>query len=116
MSLKHSAEKQPAARPAAPAWGRVAKDGETARTLCLSVGERSVSYPADAIARWELSPGKPESLVIMAGHETVTLLGRKLVTIRDALNAGRLLEVKQQDDNSAENETAVSEIRFAVAD
>jgi hypothetical protein len=57
MSLKHSTDKPSVARPAAPSWGRLAKDGETARALCFSIGERSVSYPADTIERWEFSRG-----------------------------------------------------------
>ncbi|WP_198529944.1 hypothetical protein [Geminisphaera colitermitum] len=53
--------------------------------------------------------------MITAGHEIVTIRGRKLAAIRDALNAGRLLEVQQKGDNATKNETTVSEIRFAVA-
>lgn len=120
MSLKHSTEKPSVARPAAPSWGRLAKDGETARALCFCLEKRSVSYPADAIARWEFLLGNPDALVITADQETITVLGRKLIVLRDALNSGRLLEVTvtakpTADDCTTENETTVSEIRFAVA-
>ncbi|AHF92559.1 hypothetical protein OPIT5_22300 [Opitutaceae bacterium TAV5] len=119
MSLKHSTDKPSVARPAVPAWGRLAEDGEATRAVCFCIGERAVSYPADAIERWEFSPGNPDALVITAGQETVTVLGRKLVTLRDALNSGRLLEVTvtakpTAGDSAAENETTVSEIRFGV--
>ncbi|EIP99252.1 hypothetical protein OpiT1DRAFT_03765 [Opitutaceae bacterium TAV1] len=114
MSLKHSTDKASVACLAAPTWVRLAKDGEAARSLCFCLEKRSVSWPADALARWEFSPGNPDPLVITAGQETVTVLGRKLVTLRDALNSGRLLEVTVTKpiagDCAAENEPSVSQL------
>jgi hypothetical protein len=60
-------------------------------------------------------------LVITAGQETITVLGRKLITLRDVLNSGRLLEVTVMEKSTAsgcitENGITVSEIRFAVVE
>ncbi|WP_043581915.1 hypothetical protein [Geminisphaera colitermitum] len=121
MSIKPLPGKEPVVKLPTPAWGRVAKDGDLSRAVCFvtATGGHTVSFPVSALSRWEFSPGNPDSLVIAAGKETVTVLGRKLTVVRDALNAGRLLEVKIKpaagDCETAENETTVSEIRFAVA-
>lgn len=119
MSIKSIPGKEPVVKSPVTAWGRMTREDELARAICFSfsTGGRTVSFPVAAIARWEFSPGNPDSLVLKASQETITILGRKLATLRDALNAGRLLEVTvaKPGDCAEKNETTVSEIRFAVA-
>jgi hypothetical protein len=90
MALKYLAHKPPAPLPAAPAWGIISDDGEPPGVLRLEWQDRSESIPYHTLTRWSLESGDSDTLVIIAGGVTVTVRGRELVAVRDALDTGRL--------------------------
>lgn len=94
MSIKQHPDKEPVLPPAPPSWGLLAAKGDLAAAVRFIIGNRTVSYPCHALSRWELSAGNADSLVIWTGKDQVTVTGRKLAALRDALDDGVLLQVK----------------------
>ena len=117
MALKQQHPTASAAPPEEPVWGRLAEKGETAPVVRFERSDGSVSFPLHALRRWELKPGPPECLAIAAGLETVTVTGQGLAALRNALDAGTLLIVRQRPRRgpaAAATETIVTGITFAV--
>lgn len=118
MSLKGNPEREALPPLNGPGWGRLAEKGTTAAVVSFVIGENSVSYPAHGLKRWELSPGPPEMLKIEAGEEVVTVSGRGLHVIRDALDAGLLVSLRVRTGRFAPvstGETVVLEINIRSA-
>jgi hypothetical protein len=94
MALKHLAHKPPVPLPAAPAWGVVATDDESPGVLRLECAERTESLPYHTLTRWTLKPGAEDVLTVHAGSLVVTVRGRELAPVRDALDTGRLVSLR----------------------
>lgn len=94
MSINSHPGKDPLAPPAPRAWGVVAAERQTASALRLVLADRSVSYPVNELKRWEHVAGNPETITILAGREVVTIEGRNLVEVRQALDDARLRELR----------------------
>lgn len=75
-------------------WGKLVDEGRLASVIRFVTPQQTVSWPMHGLLRWTWTPGDPESLVIHASGATITLNGRKLEAIRDALDAGRLQQVQ----------------------
>jgi hypothetical protein len=119
MALKHLADQdKPAPTAGGVPWGRLAEKGETAQAVRFAVGDRTVSFPFHCLKRWEFIPGSPDALIIQADDETITVNGRLLGPIRDALDAGTLLVLRTRvgrfSGAAVPDETAVTGITFTV--
>lgn len=90
MSLKPQPDRKPPELPPAPAWGELADAGEAVGVIRIECTAGDYSFPYHVLSRWALHAGPPESLVIQAGKDTVTVHGRQLSAVRDALETGRL--------------------------
>jgi hypothetical protein len=56
--------------------------------------DRTVSYVASTLSRWELSLESGETLTIDAGDDKVVVTGSGLAAVRDALDSGQLQELR----------------------
>ena len=117
MALKTQFENEPAAPPSRMrSWGVLTDNGETAQVVRFVVGDRSVSFPFHAFKRWEFAPGATDILTIRIEQEIVTVQGRGLAVVRDALDAGELLVLRVRVGclpPAAPDETTVTGITFA---
>lgn len=94
MSINSHPGKDPLAPPAPRSWGTVAPERETASSLRFVLADRSVSFPAGELKRWEHIAGNPEILIILAGKEIITVEGQHLAEIRLSLDDFRLRELR----------------------
>ena len=119
MALKGHPETEPVARqPRTRPWGVLTEDEETAQVVRFVVGDRSVSFPFHSFKRWEFNPGTTDTLAIRIEEEIVTVQGRGLAAVRDALDAGALLILRVKPGrlpSASSEETTVTGITFAVA-
>jgi hypothetical protein len=119
MALKTQFENEPAAPPSRMrSWGVLTDNDETAQVVRFVVGDRSVSFPFHAFKRWEFAPGATDLLTIRIEQEIVTVQGRGLAVVRDALDAGELLVLRAKAGrllSAPTDETTVTGITFAVA-
>ena len=119
MALKGQFENEPVAAPSRTrSWGVLTDNGETAQVVRFVVGDRSVSFPFHAFKRWEFAPGATDTLTIRIEQEIVTVQGRGLAVVRDALDAGELLVLRVRPGrlpSVSPEETTVTGITFAVA-
>ena len=119
MALKGHPEADPAAPlPRVRAWGVLTDDDETAQVVRFVIADRSVSFPFHAFKRWEFNPETTDTLVIRVEDEIVTVQGRGLAAVRDALDAGALLVLRVKPGRAPSappDETTVTGITFAVA-
>jgi hypothetical protein len=119
MALKGHPEADPATLlPRVRAWGVLTDNDETAQVVRFVVADRSVSFPFHAFKRWEFNPGTTDTLVIRVEDEIVTVQGRGLAAVRDALDAGALLVLRVKPGrvpSAPPDETTVTGITFAVA-
>lgn len=82
-------------------WGRLSGEGRSAAVIRLILLDRTVSFPYHTLVRWEYSVGESEMLLLYAGNSVVTITGRRLVRLRDGLDAGRLEQVRSQGERAA---------------
>ncbi len=94
MALKPQLDKVPVARASPVQWGELGDPGEPTGVIRFECADGAYSYPYHALKRWVLQSAEPESLVIEVGQDQVTLHGRKLEELRDALDAGRLRVIR----------------------
>jgi hypothetical protein len=94
MSIKQDPSKEPLTPPAEPPWGKAEPEGKTANVVQFVLADRTVSFPVKAIKRWELVGGDPERLLITIEKELVSVEGKALGLLRDALNESRLQIVR----------------------
>lgn len=113
MTLRSDAGAAPVRPHAQPAWGELASSGETASVLRLCTPGRTVSFPSSLLRRWELA--QEHTLTLLAGDETVTIEGRDLSAVRDALDAQRLHLLRVTHGRPfPQSGTHVTAITFAV--
>lgn len=119
MALKDHTETSPAApQSRTRSWGLLTDGDETAQVVRFVVGDKSVSFPLHAFKRWEFMPGATEMIAVRTEAETITITGRGLAAVRDALDAGELLVLRVKPGRATSeppDETAVTGIAFAVA-
>ena len=119
MALKGHPEADPSAPlPRVRTWGVLTDDDETAQVVRFVVADRTVSFPFHAFKRWEFNQGSTDTLVIRVEEEIVTVQGRSLAVVRDALDAGALLVLRVKPGRAPSappDETTVTGITFAVA-
>jgi hypothetical protein len=94
-------------------WGRINPEPQSAVVLrvCKKTSlstEETHSYPYRALSCWHWRGGREEELKIEAGSDLVTVKGRGLDRIVDALD-GNTLEILCETpvDNAIENENPV---------
>jgi hypothetical protein len=75
-------------------WGRLVDEGRLAAVVRFVTPQQTASWPVHGLIRWVWTSGETESLVIYASGATITITGRKLEPIRDALDSGRLQQVQ----------------------
>lgn len=95
MSIHPHPGEAPLTPPTPRPWGIVMPERQSAAVLRVVLTDRSVSFPWSEIRRWEHVAGNPETLVIVVGRETVTVVGEQLAEIRTALDLSRLQELRQ---------------------
>ncbi len=99
-------------------WGVLAEEGDGAQVVRFVVGDKSVSIPFHTFKRWEYSPGTAETITIRTDSEIITIAGRGLADVRDALDAGELLILRVKSGRAPtapSDETTITGITFAVA-
>lgn len=115
MTLKVRLERADPLPPARSDWVRIAAKGEERPVVRFVVGDQTVSFPTHVFRRWELTSGETDTLRILADREVITVKGRSLDRIRDALDSGLLLEVRARSARiDAGAETVVTIISFTV--
>ena len=75
-------------------WGRLVDEGKFATVIRFVTPQQTASWPVHGLTRWVWTPGESECLVVHAAGATITVTGRKLDVLRDALDAGRLQQVQ----------------------
>lgn len=75
-------------------WGRLTDEGRLAAVVRFVTPQQTASWPVHGLIRWVWTPGEAESLVVHASGATITMIGRKLDVVRDALDSGRLQQVQ----------------------
>lgn len=98
MTLKPQIDKSTPPKPVSPLWGAMAEPGEMVGAIRFECGDKSYSYPYHTLSRWVLARGRPDSLEIAAGNDTIKVLGQSLEKLRDALDAGVLKVLTEQAD------------------
>jgi len=94
MSIHAHPDKDPLAPPPPRAWGVVVPEKQTVGAIRFVLADRSVSFPAGELRRWEHVAGTPETLTILAGREVITIEGLHLTEVRLALDETRLRELR----------------------
>jgi hypothetical protein len=90
MNLKPQVAKVSIPLPVSPVWGDVADSGQPVTAVVFECTEAAYSYPYHTLSRWVLTPGTSETLRVQAGEDEVTIQGRNLKSISDALASARL--------------------------
>jgi len=115
MNLKPQPDKPTVALPNPPTWGVLAQDGEPVSSMRFECAVASYSYPYHRLDRWIFHPGDPERLIVQAGKDTITICGRELVSVRDALENGRLRVLRSAGERYllTKTGTVIADICFA---
>lgn len=98
MSLKPQSDKVPMSLPISPVWGELADAGQPVTVVVFECAEAAYSYPYHTLSRWVLSQGATETLRIQAGVDEVTIHGRNLKLISEALGSARLRVLRATND------------------
>jgi hypothetical protein len=72
----------------------VVDDGARAPCLRFVLPDRVVTFAADQLTRWDHVLGDDENLSLTLAGETVRIEGTDLISVRSALDHGRLLELR----------------------
>jgi hypothetical protein len=94
MSIHQHPAKEPLAPPPGPLWGEIAPENERSAAVRFVLADRVVSFPVGELRRWEHTAGNPETLVVAAGVELITIEGQHLAAIRAALDGAKLREIR----------------------
>lgn len=93
MSIKRS---ERTGAPSAPASTCVVVSGHPVSALRCELAERTVSFPPSIVKVWESIDGEAgEKLIIYTDKGRVTVTGRGLAAVHDALDAGRLQVIRE---------------------
>lgn len=118
MTLKPQAAKTPAPIATRPTWGEMADSGELATVARFECADETYSYPYHALSRWLWRAGNPETLIIRAGTDQVTINGTGLRRVRDTLDSSRLRVLRVAGERLADfgSDTRVISIGVEPAD
>lgn len=94
MSIHQHPARSPLVPASPPGWGEVTPEHASSPSVRFVLADRSVTFPTGMLQRWEHVAGNPETLVILAGGEEITIEGRHLGEIRQALDDTRLRELR----------------------
>lgn len=116
MTLKPQLDKTPVPVTPPPAWGDLAEPGEPVGVIRFECEEGAYSYPYHALSRWVLRPGQPECLIVQAGKDRLTVRGRDLDVVRDALDIGRVRVLRITNARYAGDQhgTIVAELKAEI--
>ena len=93
MSIKRN---EPAGGAAAPkSEPCVVVSGHPVPVVRFELAERTISYLTGELKRWELISGEQDKLLIKAGSDCVTVIGRDLAAAHDALDNARLQVLRE---------------------
>ncbi len=114
MNLKPQSIKATLPSLAAPSWGELADEGQPVSVVVFECSEAIYSYPYHTLSRWVLAPGASDTLRIKAGGDEVTIEGRNLRVVGDALCSARLRLLRVANDryDVAKEAVVISRIRF----
>ena len=101
--------------PPPPPWGRLTDEGKLATIIRFVTAEGTFSWPCHGLIRWEWKSGESQSMIVHASGAVITVTGRRLDVLRDALDAGRLerVQVMSERVTGAETEPQVRGITIA---
>lgn len=99
MSIKRQESASGPTVPSAEAC--VVMSGHPVPVIRFELTDRTVSYVAVELKRWELIPGEPDKLVIRAGGEVISIVGRNLAPAHDALDNARLQILREAPSRRA---------------
>lgn len=88
--MSHFPSRELSPLPPPPAWGRLSEEGRFATVVRFVTAEGTFSWPCHGLIRWEWKAGDLQCLIVHAAGAVVTITGRRLDVLRDALDAGRL--------------------------
>jgi hypothetical protein len=76
-------------------WGSIASEPQSVETLCIQIEEvvgkpRIYYYPYRTIGKWNWQLDDPETLEIQIGGIQLSISGKRLRRLADALNLGQL--------------------------
>ena len=94
MSIKQNPAKDPLGPVPEPPWGEVKPEGKTSDVVRFVLADRTVSFPVKELKRWELVGGDPECLQIKTEKAVITVEGKLLAAVRDALDEVRLVQLR----------------------
>lgn len=102
------------AAPAPPLWGQLAADGSTAAVVRFVTPGRTVSIPYHVILMWALE--SDTQLTIRTTSGDICIHGLRLGIIRDALDDGRLLQLKVTPERLAASDASSARITSIAFD
>ena len=114
MSLKPHSDKVPMPSPISPIWGELVDAGQSATVVVFECAEAIYTYPYHTLSRWVLVQGAAATLRVQAGKDEVTIRGRNLNAICDALGNARLRVLRATNDRYQNQTDAVVISRITV--
>ena len=107
MSLKPQSDKVPRPSAISPAWGELADAGHPVTAVVFECADATYSYPYHILSRWVLTHGSTDTLCVQAGDDEVTIQGRCLKSISDALGSTRLRVLRASTERYSEADDVV---------
>lgn len=114
MSLKPQSDKVPMPLPVSPVWGELADAGQTVSVVVFVCADAAYTYPYHTLSRWVWAPGATDTLRVQAGEDEVTIHGRNLHAIGDALGSARLRVLRATNERYETQPDAVVVSRISV--
>ncbi len=99
MSIKR--REPPGGTPPAKPTGCVVVSISPITSVRFELAEKTVCCPLSAVARWEWSNVGEEKLIIDLAKDRVTVTGRGLASVLDALDVGRLQVLRESPPTRA---------------
>jgi hypothetical protein len=96
-------------------WGSIEPVPNSVETLCIQIEKeagkpRIYFYPYRTLGQWNWSMGAPETLEIHVGGVHLTISGRGLRRLAEALNQGQLRLVQQGPTAATTGEIGIGSI------
>src|SRR5882762_11033804 len=106
LKTKQGAESASDDSPFSGPWGRIAYNHESPQVIRLQKTDKwnsvTYSYPYRSLSRWKYRKSySSEEIIIQAVTDTVTITGRNLEQLVEALDHGKLDLVWEMGDESA---------------
>jgi hypothetical protein len=94
-------------------WGRIAATPHSVEVVSFVFGRNGQeihSYPYRTLSRWAWKAGPPETLDILGGRERITICGRGLQRLAEALEHGQLRVAREQPGGPLESGMCILQI------